>query len=49
MGNEFWINKNYFRIDKLYDNSVPRFKTMNGNFPFVPNHVIKYINDALNS
>ena len=35
--NEFWINKNYFRKDLLYDSSIPKFKSLNeaGQYPMM--------------
>ena len=49
--NEFWINKNYSRIHKLYDNTVPKFefKTIYelGEFRFLSQHVIDKVEKCL--
>jgi hypothetical protein len=50
--NEFWINKNYFRKDNLYDKNKPKYnlKSTNCKFPWVdPTHYcIPEIEKSLN-
>jgi len=47
--NEFWINKNYFRKDLLYDSSIPKFKTLNeaGQHLMMATHLINDIENSL--
>ena len=47
--NEFWINKNYFRKDLLYDSSIPKFKSLNeaGQHPMMAPHVRNEIESSL--
>lgn len=47
--NEFWINKNYFRKDLLYDSSIPKFKSLNeaGQHPMMAPHVRNDIESSL--
>jgi FkbM family methyltransferase len=48
--NEFWINKSYFRKDKLYTSfGKPVFNSLYelGYFPFFAHHIAKEVEDAL--
>jgi len=50
--NEFWINKNYYRKNILYDNSVFQNRSFSsigelGYFPFIEHHVISDVENAL--
>lgn len=47
--NEFWINKNYFRKDLLYDNSIKKFETLKdaGNYVDLAPHVYDEVEKSL--
>jgi FkbM family methyltransferase len=48
--NEFWINKNYFRANLLYDKFVPKFNNLHeaGSHIYMAEHVKKDIEKNLN-
>ena len=48
--NEFWINKNYFRANLLYDKLIPKFNNLNeaGKQIYMEEHVKKDIEKNLN-
>ena len=47
--NDIWINKNYFRADELYDDSIPKFKNLEeaGKHIYLEKHLINEVEKSL--